>query len=303
MTFREQYEAALTVRSDSSSGSIPAAYFAGSFYEQQRDCVNRIPTIFCGGSIRIREALTLSYQPLDCHMLLYTPEGSGTLLIEGQRHMLDVGSLLYLDCGRGPFSLISAQHPWRYITFSLSGRALSVYESLAGFDTFLLAPIDSRSSIPRNVKQLLTGNGNAALTEKLRDAGLITTILTEFFSGALAPPSPEEGQQKYAPYLRELKHYIDNHLNCPLRLEDLERQCHVSKYRICHEFSSAFGLPPIKYLNKKRMETAENLLLSTEKKIHEIALETGFENTNHFIHLFKKEYGSTPQAYREAHQE
>lgn len=105
-----------------------------------------------------------------------------------------------------------------------------------------------------------------------------------------------------APYLRDLKHYIDNHLKSHIRLADLEVRCHMSKYRICHEFSAAFGLPPLKYLNKKRMEAAENLLLSTQKKVHEIALETGFENTNHFINLFKKEYGSTPQVYREAHQ-
>lgn len=93
---------------------------------------------------------------------------------------------------------------------------------------------------------------------------------------------------------------MDNHLECSLTLDDLEKYCHMSKYRICHEFSDAFGLPPIKYMNKKRMAAAEILLLSTEKKVHEIALETGFENTNHFIHLFKKEYGTTPQAYRGA---
>jgi AraC-like DNA-binding protein len=115
-------------------------------------------------------------------------------------------------------------------------------------------------------------------------------------------PFPEKGQKKYAPYLRELKHYMDNHLDRPLKLEDLEKHCHMSKFRICHEFSDVFGLPPIRYMNKKRLEAAENLLLSTEKKVHEIALATGFENTNHFIHLFKKEYGATPQAYREAHQ-
>ena len=136
----------------------------------------------------------------------------------------------------------------------------------------------------------------------MRDAGLLTAIVTELFAAATAPPSPEEGQKKCAPYLRELKHYMDNHLERSLKLDDLERHCHMSKYRICHEFSDAFGMPPIKYMNKKRIEAAENLLLSTEKKVHEIALETGFENTNHFIHLFKKEYGTTPQAYREAHQ-
>lgn len=155
----------------------------------------------------------------------------------------------------------------------------------------------------RNLKQLSACQSDAVLSYKLRDAGLLTSIVTELFAAAAAPPSPEEGQKKYAPYLRELKHYMDNHLKCSLTLDDLEKHCHMSKYRICHEFSDAFGLPPIKYMNKKRVAAAETLLLSTEKKVHEIALETGFENTNHFIHLFKKEYGTTPQAYREAHRQ
>jgi AraC-like DNA-binding protein len=39
-------------------------------------------------------------------------------------------------------------------------------------------------------------------------------------------------------------------------------------------------------------------LLSGDKRIHEIANEVGYENTNHFINLFKKETGLTPAAYR-----
>lgn len=47
------------------------------------------------------------------------------------------------------------------------------------------------------------------------------------------------------------------------------------------------------------MEIAKNLLLSTDKHIHEIASELGYENTNHFINLFKKETGLTPMVYRD----
>lgn len=302
MTFREQYEKALTVTVDTPSENTPAAsYFAGVFYEQPEAFTNRIPSILCGGSIKTDEALSLSYTPLDCRMLLYTLEGEGTFFIEGERHLLSAGSLLYLDRSKCSFSLLSGTRLWRFITFSFGGGLFCAYESLASFDTFLLTQIDRHSSVPRNLKQLLSGETGAALPDKLRDAGLLTAVLTELFAESLDRKAPEEGPKKSAPYLRELRHYMDNHLDRPLKLEDLERQCHMSKYRICHEFSAAFGLPPIKYLNRKRLEAAENLLLSTEKKIHEIALETGYENTNHFIHLFKKEYGATPQAYREAH--
>lgn len=301
MTFREQYENALTIQADTPSENIPASYFAGVFYNQQEDCSDQIPTVLCGGSVKVSDPLTLSYAPLDCRILLYTQEGGGMLLLDGQRHPLQDGTLLYLDRRELSFSLLPSLLPWHFITFSFAGGLFPVYESLIGFDGFLLAQVGKHSSILRNLKQLLAGEADAYLADKLRDAGLITAILTELFAGAVASPAPKEGQKKCAPYLRELKHYIDNHLERPLKLEDLEKHCHMSKYRICHEFSTAFGLPPIKYLNKKRLEAAENLLLSTEKKVHEIALETGYENTNHFIHLFKKEYGTTPQAYREAH--
>lgn len=303
MTFREQYENALTVKTDAPPENTPAAaYFAGIFYEQQTDCADRIPTVLCGGSIKVNEALTLSYTPLNCRMLLYTQEGAGTLLLKGQRYPLKNGTLLYLDCREISFSLLSDLSPWRFIIFSLGGGLFPVYESFLSFDTCLLAQVERHSSVLRNLKQLLAGETGPSLPDKLRDAGLITAILTELFAETLDSSSPEDRQKKYAPYLWELKHYMDNHLDRPLKLEDLERHCHMSKYRICHEFSAAFGLPPIKYMNKKRMEAAENLLLSTDKKVHEVALQTGFENTNHFIHLFKKEYGATPQAYREAHQ-
>lgn len=303
MTFRDQYANALAVKTDMPVENVPAAaYFAGAFYEQLESCAGRIPTVLCGGGVKIDEALTLSHAPLNCRMLLYTQEGAGTLLIEGQRYPLETGTLLYLDRSRCDFSLLSDPLPWHFITFSFGGRLFPVLESLADVDTFLLTQLENHSSVLRNLKQLLAGESDAELSCKLRDAGLLTAIVTELFAAAAAPPSPEEGQKKCAPYLRELKHYMDNHLERSLKLDDLERHCHMSKYRICHEFSDAFGMPPIKYMNKKRIEAAENLLLSTEKKVHEIALETGFENTNHFIHLFKKEYGTTPQAYREAHQ-
>lgn len=301
MTFREQYENALTVKADAASDSTPASYFGGVFYEQREDCTDQIPTVLCGGRVNAQEALTLSYAPLDCRMLIFTQEGAGTLLLDGKHYPLEPGSLLYLDCRTLSFSLLSDLPPWRYITFSFLGGLFPVYESLASFDTFLLKQIDRHSSIPRNLKQLLTGETGTALPDKLRDAGLITAVLTELFAEALGSGLSEEGVSKCAPYLRELKHYIDNHLESPLRLDDLEKYCHISKYRICHEFSAVYGLPPIRYLNRKRMEAAENMLLSTEKKIHEIALDIGCENTNHFIHLFKNEYGVTPQAYREAH--
>lgn len=300
MSFLHSYQKAVTLQSDNLTESLPEnSYFAGIFYELCEAAAGQLPAVLSGGSLEIASKLTLSFQPLDCRMLLYTKEGSGSLSIHGGTYELSAGSLLYLDCSRTPFSLKAEQLPWRYIVFSLRGGLFPVYESLTSFETFLLTQPDPHGTLPRNILQLLSGNTDGNLRNKLRDAGLITAIMTELFTDLL--PDREE-KEDFAPYLLELRHYLDHFYTEPLRLNDLEARYHVNKYHICRSFSAAFGMPPLKYLNKKRLTVAVNLLFSTDKKIHEIALAVGYESTNHFINLFKKEYGTTPQAYREAHQ-
>lgn len=300
MTFRQSYQQALTLQTDALPESLPEnSYFAGLFYELCETAAGQLPTVLSGGSLEIASLLTLSFQALDCRMLLYTKEGSGGLSIHGVNHTLQTGSLLYLDCSKAPFSLNAEQLPWRYIVFSLRGGLFPVYESLTPFETFLLTQPDPHGTLLRNIRQLLCGNADKNLRNKLRDAGLITAIMTELFSDLLPA---EDVKEECAPYLLELRHYLDHFYREPLLLSDLEARYHISKYHICRSFSAAFGVPPLKYLNKKRLEAAVNLLFSTDKKIHEIALAVGYESTNHFINLFKKEYGTTPQAYREAHQ-
>lgn len=300
MDFVTQYTQTLTLKSTSLSEHIPSpSYFAGDFYELLDSTCDKLPTVLSGGRIEIGVPLSLSYKPLDCRMLLYTEEGSGLLHLRGNEHMLTPGTLLYLNRSLTSFTLRTDQSPWRFITFSLVGGLFNVYESLVPFQSMLTIPVDKSSPVLRSLRQLLAGHSGALLKNKLLDADLITNLLTELFVDVYDLKSDHE---KCAPYLKELRHYLDHAFTQPLRLDDLESRFHMSKYRICREYAAAFGLPPLRYLNKKRLEAAEALLLSTQKKVHEIALETGYENTNHFIHLFKKEYGQTPQAYRKAHQ-
>ena len=299
MDFATQYAQTLTVKSASSEHILPPTYFAGIFYELLDSTLGRLPTVLSGGRIEIGDPLSLSYQPLDCRMLLYIEEGDALLQLQGKEKHLTPGTLLYLDRRSAAFTLTFDQFPSSFIVFTLGGGLFTVYESLVPFQDMMTISVNDSSPVLRSLKQLLAGNGDAVLENKLFDAALITNLLTELFIDGYDLKSDSE---KCAPYLKELKHYLDHAFTHPLRLDDLEKRFHMSKYRICREYAAAFGLPPLRYLNRKRLETAENLLLSTEKKVHEIALEMGYENTNHFITLFKKEYGQTPQAYRKTHQ-
>lgn len=56
---------------------------------------------------------------------------------------------------------------------------------------------------------------------------------------------------------------------------------------------------PAQYLNKRRIEVAKHLLITTDYRIHEVGSMVGIDNTNHFITLFRKYTGATPLEYKQ----
>lgn len=296
MTFETHYRQALSV-SPTPPKHLPLQTFAGAFYDILPETAECFPTVLSGGIVELTPIYTLTYQPMDCRMLLYTREGSGIMLRGSKSYALEPGILLYMDCSTSPFVLKSAQPFWRFTHFMVQGDFFAQLDRLVPFESLLLHPLEIHSPVLSSLERLLSGSTAATLRNKLSDASVLSGVITYLFMDAFCPDVPNV---RTAPYLMEIRHYLDTRFAEPFRLDDLEHRYRMSKYRICHEFSKAFGTPPLRYLNKRRLAAASNLLISTDKRIHEISLDVGFENTNHFINLFKRETGLTPQAYRDA---
>ena len=81
-------------------------------------------------------------------------------------------------------------------------------------------------------------------------------------------------------------------------VEEYARMCFLSKYTFIKLFKKATGLPPIAFINSKRLEDSLYLLLETDYKIEEIADSVGYENPLYFSRLFREKYGVSPSRYR-----
>lgn len=278
--------------------TISPAVFLGHSYFILEETTHDFLTIHSGGIVEAREQYFFSMKTFPFHMMLYTKEGSGVLRAGGRNYILEEQTLLYYDCSSFPtWEIEMTESFWRYNVFFLTGSQLSAYEKLKSDPGPLLIHADPYGSIPSCIEKLLSQTDGTTLYDKLTDDMLLHRILTELWINAF---SLTVSKKDYPSYLSEIKHSMDTFFMNDFNLQELETRYHVNKYRICREFAAAFGLPPLKYLNKRRLEAATNLLLSTDKRVHEISLEVGFETTNHFINLFKREMGTTPQAYRNA---
>ncbi len=65
-------------------------------------------------------------------------------------------------------------------------------------------------------------------------------------------------------------------------------------------FKQLFGQTVFEYTQHLRMEMAKNLLESSEQSITDIAFEVGYEYSSNFATAFRRHFGISPRAARQA---
>lgn len=71
-----------------------------------------------------------------------------------------------------------------------------------------------------------------------------------------------------------------------------------SQEHVCRTCKTVLGVTPTEYVNRIRIEHAAQLLRSDEASIDDIVESCGFENTGYFYRLFRRQFDTTPKAFR-----
>ncbi|MBU2906830.1 MULTISPECIES: AraC family transcriptional regulator [Arenibacter] len=93
--------------------------------------------------------------------------------------------------------------------------------------------------------------------------------------------------------------YIHENLHENLSVKQLADFCHLNTDYFSRVFNENFGMRPNKYIQSKRIERAQLLLLSTNNSLKQIAEKVGLENLSYFNRIFKSHTGKTPGVFRE----
>ena len=93
--------------------------------------------------------------------------------------------------------------------------------------------------------------------------------------------------------------YIHENLHENLTVKQLADFCHLNTDYFSRVFNENFGMRPNKYIQSKRIERAQLLLLSTNNSLKQIAEKVGLENLSYFNRIFKGHTGVTPGIFRE----
>ena len=101
------------------------------------------------------------------------------------------------------------------------------------------------------------------------------------------------------PHLRRAHDHIDRHYATALDLDQLAAVAGISKFHFARSFEAVYGLTPARYLTRRRIERAQDLLRGANLTVTEICVLVGFSSLGSFSSRFTQLTGETPTAYRD----
>ncbi len=100
------------------------------------------------------------------------------------------------------------------------------------------------------------------------------------------------------PHLRRARDLADRRFAEPLDLDTLASEAAVSRYHFVRAFAEAFGETPMRYLTRRRIERAQDLLRSANLTVTEVCMMVGFTSLGSFSSRFRDLVGVSPSEYR-----
>jgi AraC family transcriptional regulator len=114
-----------------------------------------------------------------------------------------------------------------------------------------------------------------------------------------SPAAPLLARGGLAPWqVRRAKEMLMAHIDGEVTLEELARECELSRSHFARAFRKSTGRPPHRWLIAQRVERAKDMLLKSDTSLAEIADACGFSDQSHFSKVFAAAVGTSPGEWR-----
>jgi AraC family transcriptional regulator len=144
---------------------------------------------------------------------------------------------------------------------------------------------ESAAECLRRASELLEGDGER-LNSKI---------------GRQSPGRAEPVRGGLAPWqIRRVTTYIEAHLVETIRNRELAAMVRLSSFHFCRAFRESFADSPHRYIVRRRVERAQELMLTTSVPLAQIAVSCGMADQAYLSKLFRRIVGETPRSWRRA---
>lgn len=250
-------------------------------------------------------------------MLRYVSKGSAVFIIDGEKITVSSEDIIYIPegCMLECYSLGDV-FEFISIRFTMTTR-INNNDFLTEFYHVPRKTKDIHSRLYEYFKDVYRSATNQQKSKLFRIRGnleLIVAELIERTEGVLletgeipeanfALESIRNREQrsniiKRDPRIQVVVDYLISHPKETFDSEYLSKMADISPSTLRRLFKEHTGKSPGDFVKELRMMLAARMLLTSNKRISDIAYEIGFDDINYFSRMFKNVFGITPRKYR-----
>jgi AraC-like DNA-binding protein/PAS domain-containing protein len=195
--------------------------------------------------------------------------------------------------------------------FSLDARNLQAGAHLAAIFNYSLSLF--RRRVAQDIPAWLTRTGRNEQWRALISPPLARSGVSRNWPEAIVHSRPRLSMLSYmpmpenvdlnrgglSPVLKEkICDFIESHVSEKISLDALSSMAGLSPHHFARAFQQSMGLPPHRYLLRRRLEHVERMLQETKLPLSQIALAVGFSDQSHLARHFRRVAGMPPSLAR-----
>ncbi|MDO5695827.1 MAG: AraC family transcriptional regulator [Eubacteriales bacterium] len=123
---------------------------------------------------------------------------------------------------------------------------------------------------------------------------ILSLSLRHYYHLQQQRPTPAEDRHAVETVAR----YIDDHYIRPPNLDQLAGIAYMSKSKLKYCFKRCYDMTVTEYIQRRRMNVAEHLLISTDLNVADVARSVGYQSPSRFSQLYRKYKGILPTDFR-----
>jgi len=113
------------------------------------------------------------------------------------------------------------------------------------------------------------------------------------------PEAPDPQRGGLSPFMKHrICDFIESHISEKISLDALSTMAGLSPHHFARAFQHSVGMPPHRYLLRRRLEHVEQMLRDTQLPLSHIALAVGFSDQSHLNRHFRRLTGMSPSLAR-----
>lgn len=138
----------------------------------------------------------------------------------------------------------------------------------------------------------LSTSSHETYYQQIENESILKLLISHFLK--YAKPKNESIDDRLAKTLL----YIRSNLSRTIEVAELANMNNISAEYFTRLFTEQIGESPIKYIQSKRIQRAQLMLMIKSVSIQDIAYSVGYNDTSYFNRVFRKAVGCTPKEYR-----